>query len=106
MRQPSSPANRSSGTDQPRSTVRPARRTFRDPSPSLPQLPGNQRFLSVTGWPRVQTKLQVGPPDDRFEKEADEAARMVVDMTRATTPAGLSRAHGENTMQRKWAISP
>ena len=77
-------------------TVRAARRGPARTPLAIPALPEGGAFVSGTArgarptTPTLQTQLEVGEPDDRFEREADRVAEEVVRMP--TAPATVSTA--------------
>ncbi|MCC7360355.1 MAG: DUF4157 domain-containing protein [Anaerolineales bacterium] len=59
---------------------------------------GNRALNRLLTRPTIQAKLTVGPADDRFEREADQAAAAV--MRQAQTPAPALPSEEETALQR------
>ncbi|RYY57278.1 MAG: DUF4157 domain-containing protein [Chitinophagaceae bacterium] len=67
---------------------------------------GSSFFQPATsGGQRVQAKLNIGQPNDRFEKEADSTADRVVEGLQNRKDPTTSGA-GENTVRRKPSLPP
>lgn len=59
-----------------------------------------QRALGNQAVQRLQTKLKVGPPSDRYEEEADRVAGAIVGMPDATPLTGSDVAHSIPAVRR------
>ncbi|WP_458210356.1 eCIS core domain-containing protein [Haladaptatus sp. NG-SE-30] len=73
----------------------PRLRTNRHPLFVLQQKNGNQAVRRVVNK-QIQLKLEVGKPDDKYEREADKVAEQVVRMSGMTT-AERSKKDGQDT---------
>jgi outer membrane protein OmpA-like peptidoglycan-associated protein len=77
-----------------------------EPEPSLLQPWGNQAIQSLLGRQRIQAKLTVNQPGDRFEQEADRVAEQVMRMPEpqdAAKQLDISGTFSFPSVQRKCA---